>query len=677
MKSRHRGGSPNRPLQAARPILEAMEPRTLLSFADGNGPVVSDLSRGTASTVVVSFDGPLASAGAEDPANYRVDRVASTNPEIITRGGPAIAIRSVSYDPQANQVTLTMARPLALGSSYRVAIKGGANSGMVDPAGTLFDGDNDDTPGGDFYGLLGVGKVLRFSDGAGNRATLAVRGGGEVQAWRGLNGDVERLTVVGSTAGRSTLDGSVRAAKGGAGQVVIPSIQGLAGVTNLLPAASFPSQAAPDTSPTPVVATSQNLAYSLRIDPVTILGAPSIQSAVDAQADGKWLLFGGRTNGLHDFDPSGDVNFPARFQNPDITVIDPATGQVWTKSWASTGLPASVTTPLSSTNQEFTQVGDRLYAVGGYSKDAATGQYTTYDTLTAMSVRGVIHAVIGGGDVASQIRQIRDPRLRVTGGQMATIGARTSLVFGQDFEGGYNGSNADFVQIYTDEVRSFRIVDRPSSLTIAGYQALRDPVQFRRRDYSLATSITPGGGQQLTAFGGVFTPSGNASRNPIAIGAGGKARVDSAYQQFFSQYNAPTIPLFDARTRAMSTVFFGGISLYDYSFATGTLSSDSELPFVDDVTSLVRRADGSDREYIMPGQLPGLLGADAAYFAAPGLPSYANGVVKLDRLRVPTTLGYIYGGIVSTSPNTTDPGTQTTSSNRVFKVTLVPSGAPL
>ena len=158
------------------------------------------------------------------------------------------------------------------------------------------------------------------------------------------------------------------------------------------------------------------------------------------------------------------------------------------------------------------------------------------------------------------------------------------------------------------------------------------------------------------------------------IGPNGTARVNSHYQQFFNQYTAANVPLFDARTRSMATIFFGGISLYDYDFATGTLTSDTELPFVNDVTSLVQRGDGSTQEYIMPSQLPALLGTGAAFFASPGLPTYSNGVVKLNKLQGPTTLGYIYGGIYSTVPNTTDPESQTTSSNLVFKVTLTPNG---
>ena len=75
----------------------------------------------------------------------------------------------------------------------------------------------------------------------------------------------------------------------------------------------------------------------------------------------------------------------------------------------------------------------------GAALTASTDNFTTYDTLTSINVKGMIRAVMSGGDVAkgSAIRQISDPRLAVTGGDSGTLGGRTNLVFGQDFQGGY------------------------------------------------------------------------------------------------------------------------------------------------------------------------------------------------------------------------------------------------
>ena len=423
------------------------------------------------------------------------------------------------------------------------------------------------------------------------------------------------------------------------------------------------------------MATAQNLPYTLQIQQITMPSLPDLQSAVSAQSGGLWLLFGGRTNGLHGFDPSGLVNFPPQFQNNNIYVINPATGQTWSMPWSSTGLSASVYTSLSSSDQEFYQRGNQLFTVGGYSYDSTTGNFTTYDTLTSLSVPGLIDAVVNGTSVVgtANVRQIASSQFQVTGGEMAAIGQRTYLVFGQKFLGGYNGSTSDFVQIYTDEIRSFRIVPRGNSLAIVGYQVQRDPVNFRRRDYNLGPIVRPGGQQGLMAFGGVFTPAGNGYRFPILIGPNGLAKVDFNYQQFFSQYTTANIPLFDKQNGSMYTIFLGGISLYDYNFATGQLTQDPELPFVDDVTTYALAANGSSQEYIMPSQLPGRYGTGAAFFTAPGVPTFSNGVINLAKLTGPTTLGYMYGGIYSTVGDTTNPDTQTTSSNQVFRVTLVPT----
>lgn len=674
-----------------RPAVERLERRLALSFAGGTGAVVTGLAESSDRTaIVISFDGPLAPASAQNLANYQVNAAGPGNPQVITSAGSPVPVLSARYDAGAQQVTLAFAAPLAPNRFYRVRIDGTPGVGLQDVLATTnsdgsttsatqtFDGDADDTAAGDFYGLVGLGRRLTFADRDGDTATLRTSGPGRVQVWRQINGDVAELGVVNAVASRTVLSGSVRRGRGGDGKVAINSAPTLVNLDNRLPRSAFPLQAAATLAPAPVVATAKNLPYSLRIEAVALPDVPSVQSAVSAQSGGRWLIFGGRTNGLHNFDPSGAASFPPLAQNNDIFVIDPATGQVWTESWAATGLPEATWAPLAATNQEYYQQGDRLYAVGGYSSttDAAGNvNFRTYDSLSSISVAGLMAAVMTRGSALGAVKQIRDPRFEVTGGDMATIGDRTYLVFGQDFQGGYNGNTgtSDGSQVYTDEIRSFRILDDGPTLAIADYQAQRDPVNFRRRDGNIVPAVFPDGKQGLVYYGGVFTvPAGGGYRNPVVIGADGVGRVDG-YQQYFSQYTSGNATLYDSRTRSLATVLFGGIGLYDYDLATGTLNQDTELPFVDDVTSLVRAREGSSREFIMPSQLPGRYGAAASYLAAPDLPTYANGVVNLRALKGPTTLGYVYGGIVSTVGDTTDPATQTTASSRVFRVTIVPN----
>ena len=79
--------------------------------------------------------------------------------------------------------------------------------------------------------------------------------------------------------------------------------------------------------------------FRVKLTPVSIPNAPGLQSAAVAQANGKWLFIGGRTNGLHNFGPGQD--FPPQFQNTNIIVVDPKTGQVWTRAWNASTLSSA------------------------------------------------------------------------------------------------------------------------------------------------------------------------------------------------------------------------------------------------------------------------------------------------------------------------------------------------
>ena len=69
--------------------------------------------------------------------------------------------------------------------------------------------------------------------------------------------------------------------------------------------------------------------------------------------------------------------------------------------------------------------------------------------------------------------------------------------------------------------------------------------------------------------------------------------------------------------------------------------------------------------------LSGLYGAYSSVLANPSVPAYSNGVIKLAKIRRPTVLGYMYGGIYSTAAQTGS-SSQTGASNQVFEVTLTP-----
>ena len=70
-------------------------------------------------------------------------------------------------------------------------------------------------------------------------------------------------------------------------------------------------------------------------------------------------------------------------------------------------------------------------------------------------------------------------------------------------------------------------------------------------------------------------------------------------------------------------------------------------------------------------------GAGAEFFVADGIPTYENGVIKLDELTGPTTLGYVFGGIFANSPQVPGvPGAVSGSSNTIFEVIYTPVPEP-
>ena len=70
------------------------------------------------------------------------------------------------------RVTLTLKSALKQGVFYRIFINGTpasmstnpASNPLIDGSGSLFDGDNDNTAGGDFYGVFALGKKIQFVD---------------------------------------------------------------------------------------------------------------------------------------------------------------------------------------------------------------------------------------------------------------------------------------------------------------------------------------------------------------------------------------------------------------------------------------------------------------------------------------------------------------------------------
>ncbi len=154
--------------------------------------------------------------------------------------------------------------------------------------------------------------------------------------------------------------------------------------------------------------------YTLTLEPLEFEKFDGLHSFAAGSHDGKWFLFGGRTDGLHRMRPF--EAFLARDNNINIVVMDPKTRVSW--SAGTDSLPASIREQLESTNMQFYQDGDVLYLVGGYGYSKTAKDHITYDTLIEVKLAGLANAVKEGKALDGFFRQVSDPMFAVTGGQM-------------------------------------------------------------------------------------------------------------------------------------------------------------------------------------------------------------------------------------------------------------------
>lgn len=413
----------------------------------------------------------------------------------------------------------------------------------------------------------------------------------------------------------------------------------------------------------------QNAPFNIYLEPTNFAGLGGLQAYAYGQHNGKWLVIGGRLDGLHRRQPF--ASFDVAGNNNQLMVFDPASQQKWVAPL--TSLPIDLQEQLSSTNMEFHQEGDYLYIIGGYGYNNATSSRKTFPNLAAVNVPSVIDAVVAGNSFSTYFRQISDTNFAVTGGHLKKINSTFYLIGGNRFDGNYNPmGNPTYTQVYTNAVRKFNLSDDGTTITVNFLPAITDPVNLHRRDYNAVSQILPDGSEGITAFSGVFQPTVDLPYlNCVNIDSVGYS-VNNSFQQYYNHYHCAVLPLYSAVSNQMHTVFFGGIAQY-YDSAN-VLVQDDNVPFVKTIARVTRGADSVMAEYKLPVEMPGLMGASAEFIALNSIPHYNNGVLRLDDLAGDTTLvGYIYGGISSTAANIffVNNGTQSAASNEVIKVFIV------
>jgi hypothetical protein len=414
----------------------------------------------------------------------------------------------------------------------------------------------------------------------------------------------------------------------------------------------------------------QRTDFRLQLEPVALTNAPAIHSYAFAKWGDDILFLGGRTSGLHGFRPP--FAFQTSGANDRIYVLNIKQDSLWSAPLTSLG--ASLQDQLSSTNMQFHFDGQHLYLIGGYGYSQGAAGYVTYPYLTSVDVPGLIMEVQSGRNLlAPYFRQIIDQRMAVTGGGLGKIDSTYYLVFGQKFDGRYNPHDGpSFTQTYTEAIRNFQIVDDGhQTLAIANYQEVIDAVHFHRRDYNLVPQIFAGGEEGMTAFTGVFQRQAQVPYlNSVHITSQG-AQVDNQFHQFLNHYHTAHLPLYDSAKDEMSTIFFGGIAMYNLD-GQGVLVADSLVPFVKTISQVTRYGQDTMLEHSLPIEMPAFLGASAEFVLSPEVPITESGIVRLDRMGPERKLvGYIIGGIESDQQNIFMQATGNSwASDRVFAVYL-------
>jgi len=455
----------------------------------------------------------------------------------------------------------------------------------------------------------------------------------------------------------------------------------------LVPAGVFAETSINQTDTTSPILPQDSLPFDVSIELASFSLPNGFHSGVFAIYKGKWLILAGRTNGMHGFGP-GIGNFPPSKQNTDVFVIDPKKGTVYTRSLSdpTSGLNQQQIDLLSVTSPQWYYTESTMYMCGGYGVDTATGQFSTKPVLTAIDLSGFVSWVLNAtpNGAVKNIRQITHPLVQVTGGYMDSADPHlfTLLIFGQNFQGLYT-SNSNGV--YTEQVRCFQIVDNAGDLYIQPRKMENPNPNYRRRDLNVLPVIH-NNKEAFVALSGVFTEAGGVWTVPVFINTDGTTKMANpaspgAFKQGMNNYISGRAGLYSSSTKNMYMLLLGGIS-YGF-FTNGVFEVDSNIPFINEVTTVKLDKKGNYTQYLMNAQFPVMIstgsnpgnpllfGAGSNFIPTTNVSRFSNEVVQFDKLKGPTVIGYVVGGIMSTLGNTNDQA-DSTGSPYIFQVVVTP-----
>lgn len=406
---------------------------------------------------------------------------------------------------------------------------------------------------------------------------------------------------------------------------------------------------------------------SVYLRPKQIPGFMGLQSFAFGQHDGKWVIIGGRLDGLHRRQPF--AAFDSIGHNNQIFVIDPKTNELWKAPVD--GLAPALRDQLKGTNICFTQDSTRLLLAGGYGISGTGENHITFPYLTIVELPELIAAVQNGTPGDHLFRQYADERFAVTGGQLLKAGSIYHLVGGHRFDGQYNPADRPtFTQTYTNANREF-ILNGSGEPEILGET---QDIQLHRRDFNMTLNQDKSGDQYLMAYSGVFQEKKDLPFLSAVRVLQMKMQEQPSFRQYYNHYHCPDFSYYDVKNDEMNTLFFGGISQYYDSL--GILVQDNQVPFVATISRVIQHAGNVTVEYKLPVEMPALLGAGGEFIPNPEAGLYRKGIFQFPE-DAPDSLfiGTIVGGIASTARNIfwINDDAESAASSGMYEVYLVKS----
>jgi hypothetical protein len=394
-------------------------------------------------------------------------------------------------------------------------------------------------------------------------------------------------------------------------------------------------------------AKAQDLPFEITLSSKAITSLPGLHSYAFAQANGKWLIVGGRKDGIHARQPFNA--FPQNENNTEILVVDPLNEQVW--FWSVNNLPTNLREQLQATNFCFHQVEDTLYIAGGYAYSSSAADHITFPFISTLVVSEVINAITQNGNPAPFIKQTENQEMAVTGGQLGYLNEKLLLIGGHRFDGRYNPmGHSTYVQEYTNAIKSFKVNNAGIQPLVYDFNETIDQVHLHRRDYNLLPQQFGTGTFGYMISSGVFQVNADLPfLYPVEISASGHIPI-TAFNQYLSNYHSAHCVFKDEATQNQYSLFFGGISQYQY--VNGVLSQDNQVPFVKTISALVRDSLNNLQELSLPIEMPLLQGASAEFIPNEAL-QYLYDEIAIVNTALPDSvlLGHIYGGIKSSQSN--------------------------